>query len=338
MSEIHPGADQASPEDLPRTPLDALPEPHLVLQQKFDALQLAHRALQETAERHRILLDESTDPIFMFSPDGTYQYVNLAFASGVDRPLALILGKRIWDVFSKDEADMRFAVVAAVFANKQIKVIEVRVPRANGDHYYVTSVKPVLDKEGQVSSVICISKDITERKAMEDRLAYLAQYDQLTNLPNRALFDDRFTQAIAQAHRSHKLLAVMALDLDKFKSVNDNLGHQAGDALLTAVAGRIQACLRESDTVARIGGDEFVILLPSVTTLPDALAVADKGCAALNHVFDLTGFGQVHISSSMGVAIFPDHGGDKTTLLKVADDAMYLAKNGGGNQVRLHRH
>jgi len=131
----------------------------------------AEEALQESEEKHRILLEESSDPIFTFYPDGQYRYVNKAFADGVGKTREEIIGKKIWDVFPKDEADKRYAAVKWVFENGITKVIEVRVPRPDGDRYYITTVKPILNDQGKVVSVICISKEITERKQAEEALA-----------------------------------------------------------------------------------------------------------------------------------------------------------------------
>lgn len=293
-------------------------------------------ALRSTFQEYRLLLDESSDPIFAFHPDGTYRYVNQAFASGVGKARDEIIGNKIWDVFSKEEADKRFAVVKWVLENAQSKVFEVRVPRPAGDRFYITTVKPILNSHGHVVSVICISKDITERKQMEDRLARMAQFDALTDLPNRALFNDRLLHAMAQAKRDQGRLALMSIDLDRFKPVNDTYGHHVGDLLLQAVARRMQDCVRESDSVGRIGGDEFFILLPAIDDVADALKVANKVHAALSQPFDLDEATSVRISSSIGITLFPDHGHDALRLYKQADRAMYRAKAGGRNQVQLY--
>jgi diguanylate cyclase (GGDEF)-like protein len=149
------------------------------------------------------------------------------------------------------------------------------------------------------------------------------------------LLNDRLHQAVIQAKRDPKRLAVMFIDLDKFKPVNDAFGHQTGDELLRAVAQRLQACVRESDTVARIGGDEFVLLLPIIDNAEDAMAVAEKVHQALTQPFTLPKGQIVNISSSTGIAIYPDHGHDETELTKHADAAMYRAKAAGRDRFVL---
>lgn len=292
-------------------------------------------ALQAMLQEYRVLLDESSDPIFAFYPDGRYRYVNQAFASGVGKPLDEIIGRKIWDVFSKEEADKRFAVVQWVFERGENRVIEVRVPRPDGDRFYITTVKPILSSQQEVVSVICISKEITERKVMEDRLARMAQYDTLTELPNRALFNDRLQHAITQAKRDQGRLALMSIDLDRFKPVNDTHGHHIGDLLLQAVARRMQDCVRQSDSVGRIGGDEFFILLPVIESASDALTVAEKVRDALSQAFELDGLQPINISSSIGITLYPDHGDDTLQLYKYADQAMYRAKEQGRNQTQF---
>jgi len=171
-----------------------------------------------------------------------------------------------------------------------------------------------------------------ERKQMHERLARMAQYDQLTQLPNRQLFRDRLKTALARARREQGLLALLFIDLDRFKDVNDTLGHAMGDLLLQGVAQRLLQCVRGSDTVARIGGDEFVVLLEGCQTREHAHAVAGKILAAFGPAFDLAGL-PVPMQPSIGMALYPEHGEGEDLLLGHADAAMYTAKKGGGNQV-----
>lgn len=207
--------------------------------------------------------------------------------------------------------------------------------RCKNGQFYIEwlSIKQVRDEQGVPSHYVAVFSDISERKASEARMQHLAHFDVLTGLPNRALFSDRLRQAIAKARRDKTRLALMFIDLDEFKPVNDQLGHQVGDLLLKDVARRLSDCLRrESDTVARIGGDEFVAMLPDIETVQAATQVAEKILAALNRTFEI-GEHQIHISSSIGIAIFPEHGSDENILLQSADAAMYQAKKNGRNQM-----
>jgi diguanylate cyclase (GGDEF)-like protein/PAS domain S-box-containing protein len=184
--------------------------------------------------------------------------------------------------------------------------------------------------------IVAIYDDITKEKQAEEQMHRLAHYDALTGLPNRTLFADRLRQSLATAKRDKAHIALMFLDLDKFKPVNDTLGHDVGDLLLNEAAKRMQNCVRESDTVSRVGGDEFVVLLPAVETEQDAMRVAEKILYALNQPFELAGH-SIGISASIGVAVYPDHGSDEKMLIKNADIAMYYAKGGGRNNVKLYQ-
>ena len=184
--------------------------------------------------------------------------------------------------------------------------------------------------------IVAIYDDVTERKQEEERTHYLAHYDALTHLPNRALIADRIRQALAKAKRDKTRLALMFVDLDNFKPVNDELGHDIGDLLLQEVAKRLQDCMRESDTAARTGGDEFIVLLPTIDAEPDAIVVAEKICHALDQPFELAGH-RLSISCSIGVVVYPEHGGDEEQLVKHADIAMYYAKQSGRNNAKIFR-
>ena len=223
-----------------------------------DAQRAELEKLRESNEIYRLLLDESSDPIFMFREDGTYRYVNWAFAEGVGVPQEKIIGKKIWDVFPRDEADQRYAVVKWVFANGQVRVIEVRVPRPDGDRYYITTAKPIFDEHNRVASVICISKEITERKRMEDELRYVSTHDPLTGLYNRHFF-----QAEMERIQGSRLfpVSIVVADLDNLKVINDSQGHKTGDAVIIKAAELLKGTFRTEDIVARIGGDEFAVLL-----------------------------------------------------------------------------
>lgn len=192
------------------------------------------------------------------------------------------------------------------------------------------TITPIRDADGEVSHFISILEDITAQKATEARIQRLAHYDALTDLPNRALFYDRLKQVLVQAKRGHYPSALMFLDLDRFKTVNDTLGHHIGDLLLQEVAQRIRSCVRESDTVARLGGDEFTVLLPQVVDRESAAVVAHKIIAVFAEPFVLDGH-ELHSSTSIGLALYPADAGDSEGLVKCADSAMYEAKQRGRN-------
>ena len=192
------------------------------------------------------------------------------------------------------------------------------------------SIEQVTDEEGVVQQYISVFTDITEQKRSEERIQYLAHYDVLTGLPNRILFNDRLKHAIERATRQESMLGVLFIDLDRFKYVNDTLGHDQGDNLLKLVATRLNACVRQADTVARLGGDEFTILLEDIER-PDMLAsIADKIQHSLNQPIDLSGH-QAVVGCSIGLSVFPEDGCSSDLLLKHADTAMYSAKESGRN-------
>lgn len=178
------------------------------------------------------------------------------------------------------------------------------------------------------SAVTALKSEIAERKLAEEHIRYLAHYDALTALPNRVLLQDRLSQAIAHAHRKNSQVAVLFIDLDYFKHINDSLGHQTGDRLLKAVAGRLRECLREGDSVARLGGDEFVLCLPLLSGSIDAASVAQKVQDVLAETF-LIDANEMHVSASIGISLYPDDGTTAEGLMSAADTAMYHAKEKG---------
>ncbi|MFZ2157503.1 MAG: GGDEF domain-containing protein, partial [Bradyrhizobium sp.] len=191
---------------------------------------------------------------------------------------------------------------------------------------------PHTGDRGKVLGCFSVTTDITEHKQAEERIQRVAHHDSLTGLPNRLLFNDRLHQALSLAKRDSRQFALLYLDLDKFKPVNDRLGHAAGDELLQAVAARIRSEVRESDTVARIGGDEFALILPDVARREEAETVARKIVATVAAPFRLGGQGpSVDIGTSIGIALYPVDGRDTDALVTAADAAMYRAKEAGNS-------
>lgn len=196
------------------------------------------------------------------------------------------------------------------------------------------TITPIRDLAGEISHFVSILEDISARKAAEERIRHLAHYDTLTNLPNRALFYDRLHQSLVLAKREDRRVALMFIDLDRFKAVNDELGHAVGDLLLQSVAQRIRGCIRETDTLARLAGDEFTVILPNVEQEQDAQAVAEKILAALSVPALLEGH-EVAAGASIGIAVYPRDAEDADGLVKRADNAMYAAKAEGRHTWRV---
>ncbi len=196
------------------------------------------------------------------------------------------------------------------------------------------SIVTIRNEQGEVLQYMSLFSDITKRKQDEERIWRQANFDALTGLPNRTLFHDRLSQVLQQAHREETLFGLMFIDLDRFKWVNDTLGHSAGDALLVEVAKRLQGVVRESDTVARLAGDEFTVILSLLKRLDDAEQVAEKILAELARPFLLEGQ-EITISGSVGITLYPQDGADVESLMRNADEAMYRAKEGGRNAYRF---
>ncbi|MGQ0545429.1 MAG: diguanylate cyclase domain-containing protein [Betaproteobacteria bacterium] len=214
--------------------------------------------------------------------------------------------------------------------------IEYRLPGAGGRPVWVAARGvPMSDAAGGVVRMIGVSQDISARKAREEAVRFLAYHDSLTGLPNRRLLDDRLAQAIHLAQRRDRKLAVMLVDLDEFKQVNDSLGHRAGDAVLREVARRLALCVRRADTLARHGGDEFVLVMSDVQAEADCKLVAEKVLRSLAAEFRVEGRA-LALGASIGISLFPTDAGDGDGLLRNADAAMYRAKQLGRNQYRFY--
>jgi diguanylate cyclase (GGDEF)-like protein/PAS domain S-box-containing protein len=193
---------------------------------------------------------------------------------------------------------------------------------------------PLVDSKGRYRGRIWYFRDITDRKVAEERIQFLAYYDALTGLPNRTLLQDRLAKALAGASRRNDKVALLFLDLDGFKIINDSLGHSVGDLLLKQIADRLKRFSRDQDTVARLGGDEFLIVLSDVKDIPDAAVAAERLMDAMTGGFVVQGH-PLSVSCSLGISIFPEHGVDGETLIKHADAAMYSAKDNGRNNIQL---
>jgi len=298
----------------------------------------ADQALTESEKQLSDILENVSAYIYMKDTQSRYLFANRLLRERFDAPMEEIMGYDDTKFYDADTAaNMRRSDLRVLKDGETLQTEETIFNMLTGVADVFLSVKiPLRREDGSIYALCGISTDITERKDAEEHMSHMAQYDALTHLPNRALFNDRLQQAIAAAQRHKEHLALMFLDLDKFKPVNDTYGHGVGDLLLKEVAQRIQECLRESDTAARLGGDEFVVLLPTIEAAQDAGKVGEKILHALNRPFELAGH-SLQISSSIGVAVYPEHGRDEKLLVKNADIAMYHAKKNGRNNVKLYQ-
>jgi diguanylate cyclase (GGDEF)-like protein len=197
------------------------------------------------------------------------------------------------------------------------------------------TLSPILNPEGKLTHIVAVKREITEHQRLEASIYYQAFHDLPTGLPNRILFQDRLSSALANVRRTQSLLGVMFLDLDRFKIVNDTWGHAVGDRLLQEVADRMRNCLREGDTLSRWGGDEFTLLMPQIDRSNEAELVAQRILAALEPRFEIEGH-DLQCSTSIGIALYPQDGEDAEILLKNADIALYYAKENGRNRYRFY--
>jgi diguanylate cyclase (GGDEF)-like protein/PAS domain S-box-containing protein len=262
--------------------------------------------------------------------DFTYANDSLAKLYGFPGPAAMI-GRNLCDLYEPYEQVRVITSIVPMVQQRGRWRGEATGVRFDGVHFPQEISLTAIAGE---NSMVCVVRDITERTYAEEQIKHLAYHDALTNLPNRLLFKDRLSVALSHAHREESRLAVLFLDLDRFKVINDSLGHNIGDQLLQAVAARIDACVRDSDTVARLGGDEFTILLPRLNRSEDAAPVAAKIIDAVRYPFHIEGR-EFFITTSIGISVYPEDGADAETLIKNADTAMYQAKELGRDNYQL---
>ncbi len=241
------------------------------------------------------------------------------------------LGNKQWDIPKLRELLETILPQKAFFDNYEV----VHDFATIGRRIMLLNARQIERGIGKAQIILLAIEDITTRKEMEEKIKRLAYHDSLTGLPNRMLLSDRLNMAKILSDRNRKKLALMMLDIDKFKEINDTLGHHIGDLLLQVVAEKLTGILRKEDTVARFGGDEFVLVLPDQKDVQTALNVARKIIDAFQDTVVLEGRALI-ITSSIGISIYPDHGQDIDTVLKNADSAMYRAKQAGRNQYRLY--
>jgi diguanylate cyclase (GGDEF)-like protein/PAS domain S-box-containing protein len=280
-------------------------------------------------------LDAIPDLLFELDLNGRYYAYHSPRTDLLAAPVEDLLGKTISDVLPPDAAEIVFSALQEAQEEGFSSGKQLELELSHGTFWFELSVsrKPVDSLPDP--HFIVLARDITERKASEQRIINLAHYDSLTKLPNRALLADRMKVAINRAARQSTRLAVLFVDLDRFKPINDSLGHEVGDKLLKVVAERMQDAVRSVDTVSRVGGDEFVVLLSEIETSEAAARVAEKLINTLSQPFEIEEH-ELSVTASVGICIYPDNGTDANILLRNADASMYSAKEAGRNRYQFY--
>jgi diguanylate cyclase (GGDEF)-like protein/PAS domain S-box-containing protein len=302
---------------------------HLAEREKTLEAAVAERteALQQVVDELKLVTDGVASLIARFDLSGRVLYANRAYHEFFGVGPGGAIGRRLLEIAGEDAQAAFDACVAELRAGQSVRLDRETTARGAAVHLDIHLV-PHRNAAGEVDSAYVLANDISAHKMVERLLAQQALSDALTGLPNKRHFGDRLGQALAHARRRDARGALLFIDLDDFKPVNDRLGHAAGDAVLAEVATRLTACVRAGDTVARVGGDEFAVLMEDVTGPAEAEAVAARIVACLGAAFRLPE-GEASISCSIGIAFFPEQGVDATALLRVADGAMYRAKQAG---------
>jgi len=311
----------------------------------LDNARLYAAAQRELAERKRAeeqirfqasLLDQVRNAVIATDLEGRILYWNKFAEMLYQWRSEEMTGKSILEVIAYQEQKERAEEILENLKTADHWEGEFTAQRKDGTTFPVYAVAvPIKEANGSIKGFVGVSMDIAQRKRDEETIRHLAYYDALTDLPNRVLFTNRLNLMIAHARRNRQLLAVMFLDLDRFKTINDTLGHTIGDRLLQSVAQRVRRCLREVDTVARLGGDEFALLLLGITHVEDAARIARKILETLKPSFTFEDH-ELRITASIGIALYPNDGEDAQTLLKNADTAMYQAKEQGRNSYKFY--
>jgi diguanylate cyclase (GGDEF)-like protein/PAS domain S-box-containing protein len=282
------------------------------------------------------IVESSNDAIIMKDMSGTI----ISWNAGAERIFGYqssqMIGSSIYKLIPPDRLEEEDRIMSLMRSGKLVDHFEtVRLRKGNQPIPLSVTISPIKDVSGRIIGASKVARDITQRLESQARIQQLAHYDALTGLPNRALLADRMQIAIAHAARYSNKLALLFVDLDRFKLVNDSLGHGIGDKLLKAVAERMQAGVRHTDTVSRLGGDEFVVLLSQVKATEDAARIARKLIEALSKPYIIEE-NKLRLSASIGISIYPDNGSEADTLLRNADASMYSAKEAGRSQYQFY--
>ena len=294
-----------------------------------------HQQHQKSEERYWLIAEHSSDLIKVIDLEGSVLYASPSHSTILGIDPDYFLNKSILSFIHREDMHNVQLFLEKIVQSSNSASVEIRALTKNGEWVWIESIgTPVLDTDRDVARIVIQARDVTERKDYEDKLKRLALFDHLTNLPNRTYFHEKVNEAMEQAKRTRKLLSVLFLDLDKFKQVNDKMGHDIGDQLLIEFAKRVQSCLSENDILARFAGDEFVILLPDLKKEQAAIDIAYNIIQSLQKEWEIEDHRFI-TTSSIGVAFYPPYCQSYKELIKNADIALYEAKEQGRNNFKI---
>ena len=290
---------------------------------------------RETSDKLRIFsmaVEQSASSVVITDTNGLIEYVNQRFTDFTGYQSSEVVGRTPRIMKSDKNPPTIYSELWETISSGQVWRGEMMNRKKSGDHYWeYMTITPIVTEERGITHYLAVQEDITHRKEYEQKLFHQANHDSLTGLPNRMLAMDRLQQSIAQACRDKTKGALLYIDLDGFKMINDNFGHEIGDQVLVLVSQRLKNSLRETDTVARIGGDEYLVILQGLGNKQQCGALAGKIVRDFHEPFDIAGR-EFYSTVSIGIAFFPDDGTDPNALLKNADSAMYISKKSGCNR------
>lgn len=309
-----------------------------VIDKSIEEITLRRLVREAEVERAKLaaIVEHSTDAIFSVTPEGFISSWNAGAEAIYGYTGQEVLGREATLLMPPERSEELSRLYGQALNGEVVKHLETVGCRKDGKELVISlTLSAIRDSSGRISGVSSIARDITERSEMEAIIRHQAQHDPLTDLPNRQLFMDFLSLELPQAKRNGTRMALLFLDLNGFKQINDTLGHQAGDQLLQEVSRRLRSCIRESDTVARLGGDEFTVLMPDLSQNNDVGVVLGKILGVFERPFMLEGNG-VNVSTSIGISMYPDDGSSTDDLMKKADIAMYDAKGNSGNTYQFY--
>lgn len=306
-----------------------------IIYKNVTELKKAERELQKSQEKYKVITESTFDIITLINLSGLIEYVSPANEQILGYPDNVYVGSPFTtNVHPEDAFDLMESVTSLIDGGEPATV-EIRFLHRDG-HYIWMEVSPTpVIENGQVKQLFTIARDITERRRLQDKIARMAFYDHLSGIPNRRTFDDKLHKAILQADRSGKKVGILMLDGRKFKQINDQFGHDAGDAVIKEMALRLQACVRPVDTAARLGGDEMAVVLSDINSAKEAADVAERILQSYEKPLIFNGF-RIKIGAGIGIAIYPDHAATEKQLIKYADMALYEAKKSDKDEYRIY--